>query len=246
MTPVTGINHIDVDACKKLNIQIICLKGETTFLREIRATAEHTLLLTLALLRKLHGAVNSVRTDNWDREPFKGTEIYGKTVGIIGYGRLGKIVAEYFDCLGANVIVSELDQNITVPIRFKRLSTEELVASADVVSLHIDYTEENLGFISSELLELLKPSAVLINTSRGDLIDENALVRALANKAIAGAALDVVKDEYELDNSPALKYYNEQKPNNLLLTPHIGGNTFESFEKTEGFIFQKLISLLSK
>ena len=215
-------------------------KGEQAFLKEVRATAEHTILLTLALMRKIIAATQDTMSGNWDREPFKGTEIYKKKVGIIGYGRLGKIVADYFKALGAKILVYE-----KYPLNFVKhdvtfTSLEDLLAQSDIVSLHINYLPENIRFLKLHHFALMKSSAIFINTSRGQLIDGNALVIALRKRMIAGAAIDVISDEFNTDFAPELVFFKTACPDNFIITPHIGGNTWESFEKTEAFIFDKL------
>ena len=239
--PVTGLNHIDVEACANQGVQILSLKGETTFLREVRATAEHTLALTLALIRKLPQAISSVQESNWDREPFKGTELYGKRVGIIGLGRLGCIVGGYFKAFGAEVV--GYDRQVERPWPYLRLTLENLLQTSDIVSLHIDYSVENEGFLSSSHFGLMKRGVLFINTSRGNLVDEIALVKALSLGYIKACACDVITDEFQVERSPLFQLA-QSEPSKVLLTPHIGGNTYESFEKTESFMYQKLVNFL--
>ena len=245
VTPVTGLNHIDTIACEEYGIKIISLKGEFEFLKEVRATAEHTLLLTLALLRNLVPAVKSVSEGFWDREPFKGNEIFKKTVGIIGFGRLGKIVSDYYKALGAKILIYEKNPNAELLSSSELVDLDTLLRESDIVSLHINFLPENIEFFSARHFSLMKPSAVFINTSRGQLVDAIALKNALNNGEISGAALDVISDEFDLSNSPELELLTSNKLTNLIITPHIGGNTWESFDKTEKFIYNKLIKTIN-
>lgn len=243
--PVTGLNHIDTVACEENGVTIISLKGEFEFLKEVRATAEHTILLTMALLRKLVPAVESTISGSWNRDPYKGNEIFKKTVGIIGFGRLGKIVSDYFEALGANILIYEKNPNTELLNSLKLVDLETLLKQSDIVSLHINFIPENIEFISARHFSLMKSSAVFINTSRGQLVDSQALKNALINSEISGAALDVIFDEFDLLNSPELEFLTRNKPANLIITPHIGGNTWESFDKTEKFIYNKLIKAIN-
>lgn len=242
VTPVTGIDHIDEEWCRQLNITIISLRGETEFLRNIRATAEHTIALTLALYRNICSAVNETSHGNWDRDKFRGHELYGKKAGIIGYGRLGKIVADYFAAFGCEVgyydiVTSESTANLTI-----YTSLNDLLKVSDIVTLHVNYSHNNHNFFDAACFLSMKPASILINTSRGGLIDENALLQALNEGCIYGAALDVLYGEPNIENHPLIRY--AQNHSNLIITPHIGGNTFESFEKTEHFIAQKLTAAI--
>lgn len=240
--PVTGLDHIDLDACKRRGIKVISLKGETEFLNTIRATSEHTIGLTLALLRQLPFAFESVKKYQWNRDLFKGNEIYGKNVGIIGVGRLGSITAHYFKAFGANVFgydINEFNRSICDHVN----SLEELISIADIISVHVALQNSTRYLINANLFRKMKRTAILINTSRGAVINSNDLLQALQNKVIAGAALDVLENEYEISNNSLIDY--AKNNSNLIITPHIGGNTQESFEKTEVYIYKKLENAIS-
>lgn len=239
--PVTGLDHIETEICKELGIEVVSLKGETAFLNEVRATAELTIGLTLALLRKIPQANASVKAGQWNRELFKGSEILGKTVGIIGMGRLGKIVARYFQAFGAAVQGFDIRTFEANDVR-QAASLKELVGTSDIVSLHVNYYEGTHHLVNETLLACFKKGAILINTSRGRVIDSKALVNALENGWLAGAALDVIENEQQPSRSKLILY--AKTHDNLLITPHIGGNTLESFAKTEVFAAKKLIAHL--
>lgn len=241
LCPVTGLDHIDLDACQKRGIQVIALKGETEFLKTVRATAEHTIGLTLSLLRHIPRAVSSVKDEIWQRDLFKGHEIFGKTVGIVGVGRLGTITAGFFKAFGAKVIgydIKEFDTSVCQ----KAENIEQLFSTSDIISIHLAYNESTHHLVNAALLNLLKPEAVLINTARGGVVNSMDLLQALQNKTIAGAALDVIEDEYNTAQNPLITYAKQN--DNLIITPHIGGNTYESFEKTELFLLDKLRNAL--
>lgn len=242
VTPVTGIDHINEKLCAEFGIKILSLKGETEFLKEVRATAELTLALVMSLMRRVVPAAQDVLKGVWDRDKFRGQELYGKTLGIIGFGRLGKIVGEYGRGLGMKIVAYDIDEGkySNVDQLIKANSIPNLLELSDIVSIHINYHQMNHHLFSLEMFRRFKPSSYLINTSRGGVINENALILALEKKWIAGAALDVIADESSFtSDNPLIEYAREN--NNLLLVPHIGGNTFESFNKTEKFMLKKLI-----
>ena len=243
ITPVTGLDNINIIECNRLKIKVISLKGEIDFLKEIRATAEMTIALTLALLRKLPQAIDSTKKFNWDRNLFKGSEIYRKKVGIIGMGRLGKIVAKYFDNFGAKVFAYDIKE-YDFKLANKKNSLIELVSTCDIISLHVDYNTQNHHLINSKLLKLFKKGSVFINTSRGSLVDSNALIDSLNKGYLSGVGLDVIENEYNVSDNILIKY--SQNNENVIITPHIGGNTIESFKKTEMFIAKKLKELTDK
>ena len=242
LCPVTGLDHIDLAACAKRNIQVISLKGETEFLSKVRATAELTLALTLALLRQVPKAVESVNTFTWNRDLFKGHEIFEKKVGIVGVGRLGKITAGFFKAFGATVYgydIKPFDEDICIKVN----SLEELAAQVDILSIHVAYHEDTHHLINEKIFSLMKPESILINTSRGGVVDSDDLLVALKENKLRGAALDVIENEYAIEKHPLIEYAKENP--RLIITPHIGGNTWESFDKTEHFLADKLMAKLN-
>lgn len=235
-TPTTGLTHIDTAAVERRGIQLVSLRGETGFLKDVRATAEHTIGLMLALMRHIPEAAAHVAGGGWNRNLFRGAELYGKTVGIVGYGRLGRIVARYLRAFDARVLavdpyVSDMEEGV------QRVSLEHLLLASDVVTLHVNLCEETHRFFGRREFALLKPGSFFINTSRGELIDEPALVEALRSGRIS-AAVDVVTDEH-VPGGPLIGVPN------LLITPHIGGCTLESMQKTEVFLASRVADLLA-
>lgn len=241
LCPVTGLDHIDLDACANAGVKVLSLKGETEFLKTVRATAEHSLGLALALLRHTCSASAHARQGGWERDLFKGREIFGKSVGIFGVGRLGTIVAGYYKALGADVYgydVAAVDTNTCK----QSSSPEALFSQCDIITLHVSYHQGTHHVVDRRLLGLMKAHAILVNTARGGVINSADLLWALQNKIIAGAALDVVEDEFNISDNPLIAYAREN--DNLVITPHIGGNTYESFLKTEMFLCDKLETIL--
>lgn len=239
VSPVTGIDHIDEKLCEELGVNIVCLRGEYDFLNMVRATAELTLALTLSLLRHIPDAVNHTRKKLWQRDQFRGRELFEKKVGIVGYGRLGKICGNYFHAMGCKVGYYDVEKKEHEDWVYKYDSLEALLKDSDVLTIHIPYNESTRGMFDSACFAKMKASSVLINSSRGGIIEEEALLTALNSGKISGAALDVLNGEPNIKENCLIAYSIENS--NLIITPHIGGNTFESFEKTEHFIADKLI-----
>lgn len=233
VSPTTGLNHIDLAHFEAHGVEILSLRGRTDFLDTIRATAEHTLGLALALLRRLPSAVEAVRHGRWDRYPHKGRELSGKDVLVFGYGRIGRQVAELYRAFGCTVhahdiVPGRVPDGLAGPL-------DDLLARADILSLHVPLRAETEGMIGAELLHRLKPGALLINTSRGELIDQEALLAALESKRLAGAALDVLTGEPAPLSEPLLRRI-AALGDRLVITPHIGGFTFESLEAVESHL----------
>ena len=154
VTATTGLNCIDLQYTKKKKIKVLSLKGEEKFLQNVRATPEFTITCILALLRNIKNASNAVDDYNWNRDYFKGNEIYGKTIGIIGYGRVGRIVARYLKCFGANILVCEKKEK-RMPKYIKKVTLEEIFKESDIVTLHVNYEEENINMINKKLFSLI-------------------------------------------------------------------------------------------
>jgi D-3-phosphoglycerate dehydrogenase / 2-oxoglutarate reductase len=239
VTPTTGQNHLDHVALKNSGVKILALTGETIFLNSVRATAEHTLALLLALFRQLPAAVNSVNTGNWDRYPFKGREISGSTVFIIGYGRLGRQMHGIYQTLGARVIATDIIPDRVPDYMFTNL--KEGLAKADIISVHVNYTPETEKLIGRQEYASIKPGAVLVNTSRGEVLDQSGLFLALRSAQLSGAAIDVLVGEPTPITAEVLSAI-EEFGMRLLITPHISGFTYDSLERVEVFMSKKLIS----
>ncbi len=241
-TNTTGLNHIDLTAAAEHGVAVVSLRGEVEFLKSIRATAELTIALTLAVLRKINAAHEHVVAGGWDRVPFKGHEIFEKTVGIVGYGRLGSIVAGYFKAFGAKVLICDPKFAGRRQVDgFEVRELHQLLADSDIVSLHANYTPENEKFFGQREFQSMRANAVFVNTARGELVDELALVEALREQRLGGVALDVISSEHHQGAAlPILRQMARKNPN-LVLTPHIGGNTFESLSRTEDFLAKKLV-----
>jgi D-3-phosphoglycerate dehydrogenase / 2-oxoglutarate reductase len=243
ITPTTGLNHIDLQNAEKRNIQVISLKTETVFLKNVLSTAEHTWGLLLALIRNIPSAFQDVRDGYWRRSPFMANELDGKTLGIIGYGRLGKQVAKYGKAFNMNVIAYDISEEAFSEPQGKAVDLRSLLLKSDIVSLHIPFNEANRKFIDQNKFNLMKDTSVFINTSRGEVVNEDDLLRSLQNNIIKGAAVDVLDSDSSWDGkSPSNKLINYSKDyENLIITPHIGGYGADSIQKTRAFIMEKFL-----
>lgn len=247
-TSTTGLNHIDMSEADRRGIIIASLRGESKFLRSIFPTAEETIGLIIMLMRNLPWGFDAVRRDGWDKEKLYGHELAGKTIGIIGFGRLGSIVARFSRALGMEVIACDPYVSAAAIRRAgaKKVSMDEVFRKSDVVSLHVLLTEKNQTLVKCRHFKLMKPTAYFINTARGEITDERALLEALKKKWIAGAALDVLANEDprggHVRRHPLVRYAKTHK--NLLIVPHLGGATFESMARTEEFIASKIMRIV--
>ena len=240
-TATTGLDHIDLNYAASRGITVLSLKGETEFLKTVTATAEHTWGLLLALIRHIPQAHQSVINRKWERDRFFGTELQGRTLAIVGLGRIGQMVARYGLAFRMKVIAYDHSQTDWIEGVERAASLTRLLLKADVLSVHVPLTRENEKLIGPAEFAALKTGAILLNTSRGAIVDEDSLLAALINGRLAGAALDVIQDEYA-SNSPVRNQIINYAAthSNLLLTPHIGGATHDSLERVEIFMAEKL------
>ena len=238
-TPSTGLDHLDLDALGERNIALLSLKGETGFLSLITSTAEMAWALLLAVVRRLPPAFEAAKRGRWARDEFRGHQLAGKTLGILGYGRLGRIVADYALAFRMRVIVNDVLPVDPAP-GVEVVDLDTLLRESDVLSLHVHLTEETRHFIDAGKLSRMKPGAVLINTSRGGIVDEDALLTALQDEALGGAGLDVVDGEWDehLAEHPLIRY--ARGGGNIVISPHTGGVTHEAQEMAYGFVAEKL------
>jgi D-3-phosphoglycerate dehydrogenase / 2-oxoglutarate reductase len=243
-TPTTGLNHIDIEECDKRKIKVISLKGEYDFLTTIRATPEHTFGLTLALIRNYKRALFiDTRSNEWNRDKYKGHELYNNSVGIIGFGRVGKVLDKYFSAFDSQVYFYDKSKSLINSGSATRVnSIEELIGKSNIVILAASYSEENYLFFDCKYINLLK-NKFFVNISRGELIDENYLLKKIKNNFFKGIAIDVIQNEQLINNNLNL-FLELPKDINFIITPHIAGATYNSMHATEGFIVKKLINKL--
>lgn len=242
-TPTTGLNHLDLDYLRKKNIKVVSLKGEFDFLSDIRATSEHTFGLILSLLRNYKGAISTTK-ENYIRDLYKGDEIYNNSIGIIGFGRIGMLLAKYIEAFNGNCFFYDIDTTIKEIYGAKRLdSVEELISKCNVITLCASYEITSNKFFNKVYIDLLKDK-FFINTSRGELINEKYLLKKIKENFFKGVAVDVINDESKVNNN-LNEFLNIDKSINFIITPHIAGATYTSMKRTEEFITKKLEFLIN-
>jgi D-3-phosphoglycerate dehydrogenase len=227
----TGVDNIDLEAATRAGVVVINTPGGNSI-----AAAEHTFSLLLALARHVAQANRELRDGRWERRKYMGVELAGKTLGIVGLGRIGREVAHRalgfrMDVLGYDPYVSDVDRGV------RSVELDELLARSDFVTLHLPVTPETRHLIDADRLECFKPGARLINCARGGLIDEAALYAALESGRIAGAGLDVFESEPPEDRRLV------DHPR-VVATPHLGASTQEAQDRVGIEIAEKVRNYL--
>lgn len=241
-TPTTGLDHLDLELAAERGIQVLSLRTEQSLLEKIPSTAELAWALLLAAVRRLPWAVDAALAGHWARDEFRGHQLGGKTLGIIGCGRLGRIVAEYGKAFRMRVLGCDV-RPVTLP-GVQMVDLDVLLAESDVITLHIHLTEENRRFVDAEKFAKMKKGVVLVNTSRGAIIDEAAFLAALRSGQVAAAGVDVIEGEWRADltDHPLIQY--ARAHDNLVITPHIGGVTYEAQATTLVHMARRLAEAL--
>jgi D-3-phosphoglycerate dehydrogenase len=213
-----GVDNVDLDVATKNKILVM-----NTPLGNLEATAELTVGLMFSLYRHIHNANISTHEGKWEKAKFVGTELKGKTLGIVGFGNIGQRVAEICKVIGMQILTnsnSASDEDLN-NFGAKKVSTEDLISSSDVLSLHTKLNDQTKNMLNKESIATMKSSSVIINCARGGLINESDLKDALNNDVIAGAAIDVYETEPATENVMF-------GAKNLLLTPHLGASSKEA------------------
>jgi D-lactate dehydrogenase len=242
-TMSTGFDHIDLEVCKKRGIGVsnVPSYGE-------RTVAEYTIGLMLALLRKICRADARAKSENFLLEGLTGSDLSCKTLGLIGFGRIGRQVSKMARAFEMNVIVYDInrDAQLSRELMFKYVSLEKLLRSSDIISIHAPLNESTYHLINIENVKLIRKGAFLVNTARGAIVDTRALLLALDRRIIAGAALDVlegeedIRDERELlqrdlsgsrNWSTFLENHLLLKEKNVIVTPHNAFNSIEALNR---------------
>ncbi len=212
-----GLDNIDVKFATQKGIKVIHAPGSNS-----ATIAEHTISLMLMLQRNLYRSINEVKSGNWNwRKEFIGDEINGKTLGILGLGNIGKRVAKIAEAMGMKIIYWNLSEE-DVPYQFR--SFEQVLQTADIVTLHLPLTPETENLINEEGLKSMKPSSILINTARGGIIDQKAVTDALKSGNLAGFGADVLIEE-----PPRIEDHELIKHPNALITAHVGSLTARTY-----------------
>jgi len=229
-----GLDNIDLEAARERNIKVINAPEAAT-----NSVAELAIGLMLAVLRKIAYSDRMMRSGEWVKKKAMGYELGGKTLGIVGMGRIGRTVARIaYHGFGMRIIyydVVRCKREFEEEVKAKYVDLETLFRESDIVTLHVPLTPETRHLVNEDKLRLMKKTAILINTSRGGVVDTNALVKALSEGWIAGAGLDVYEEEPLPPNHPLTRL------DNVVLTPHIGASTYEAQEKAGITVVEKII-----
>ena len=230
----TGMNHIDVDYCNVNNIKIYSLTKDYELIKNLPSTSELAFTLMLTLLRKIPQSLNHTSEFKWDYLPHIGRQVLGLKIGIVGHGRLGVYMEKYCKAFGAEVYIYD-PYKPTSNVK----SLKELFDKCDVISLHVHVNSETKYMINKEIISSSKKSPYLINTSRGEIVNESDVIEGLKNKKLSGYGTDVVEDEFEdLKKSPIIN--GMKKGLNIIVTPHTGGMTIEGQTKAYNWAVNKL------
>ncbi|MCL4477335.1 MAG: hydroxyacid dehydrogenase [Nitrospirae bacterium] len=232
-----GLDNIDLKTATRAGVVVSYAPEQNSI-----SVAELAMAMMLSLARKIPAADRNTRSGEWDRHQFSGVELYGKTLGIVGLGRIGYRTAVRARAFGMDIIAHDEYANpdavIVSELRARMMSLNELLKQADFVSCHIPLSHETVGLFNYGTFCRMKPTAFFINTSRGEVVDEEALVKALKDKKIAGAALDVRQQEPPVKSSLG-------EMDNVILTPHIAAFTAEGQERVVSSVCRDVADILS-
>ena len=246
----TGMNHIDQEYCKEAGIEIYSLTKDRGLIDYLPSTSELALGLMMSLLRRITQSVEHTKNYEWDYTQFVGRQVDGLKIGVVGFGRLGKMFAKFVNALGAEIFIYDPYEKVAPQFsgasykyfteKWNQVdSLEELFETCDVISLHVHVSDETKYMINEKLLAKSKKSPYIINTSRGEIVDEKAIINALESNLIAGYGTDVVEDEFgTLRNSPIIRGMKDGL--NIIVTPHTGGMTIEGQTKAYTWAINKL------
>ncbi|MBW3544738.1 MAG: phosphoglycerate dehydrogenase [Bacteroidetes bacterium] len=237
-----GLDQIDLEEVSRRNIKLIhAAEGNRD------AVAEHALGMLLCLFNHLNTADLQVRQGVWLREANRGVELAGKTVGIIGYGRMGEAFAQRLSGFGCRVMAYDHHKKGFGTALVEEVSLEQLQQQADVVSLHIPLTPENRGLLNTDYLNAFRKNIYLINTARGEVLLLEDLISALKSGKVKAAALDVLENEklQQLSPQQQLNFDYLINSKNVLLSPHVAGWTHESYKKINELLVRKLEDIFS-
>ena len=234
----TGLNHIDIDYCNNNKIEVWSLTTDYELINDLPSTSELAFGLMLSLLRNIPKSFNDVKDGNWDYEPFIGHQVKGLTIGVIGYGRLGKIMERLFNGWDVKVLIDD------PYVDCDKVDKDYLIVNSDVIFLHVHVTEETREMVNEVFLSKMKKNSYLINTSRGELVDEDAIIDSIQNGTLKGYGTDVIRDEFgDQTNSKLVKFSNSH---NVVITPHVGGMTIEGQTKAFLWAVSKFKDILGK
>ncbi len=230
----TGLSHIDLDYLNKEKIRLYSLTKDFDLINELPSTSELAFGLMVDLLRKITISQEHVKQFNWDYTEFMGRQIKDLNIGILGFGRLGKLMYKYCEAFGANTSV--YDPYIE---GYNKTPLDEFISNCDVISLHVHLNEQTKNLINNQSLKKCKNSLIIINTSRGGLVNEKEIINKINLREIGGYGSDVLVDENsDITNSKLIEAMKTNK--NIIITPHVGGMTIEGQTKAYIYAINKL------
>jgi D-3-phosphoglycerate dehydrogenase len=232
-----GVDNVDVPAASRRGIVVM-----NTPTGNAVTTAEHAISLLMSLARRIPQATASMRSGKWEKSKFQGTEIAAKTLGIVGLGNIGRIVANRAQGLKMNVVAFDpvTSSEKAASLGVELVSIDDLFARADCITVHAPLTPETKGLLGEAAFEKMKPGVLIVNAARGGIVDEDALVKAVESGRVAGAALDVFAKEPLSPESPLLKV------DQIILTPHLGASTAEAQDRVAREIAEQVIAYLTE
>jgi len=234
LTASTGLNHIDTNYCKQRGIKVLSHKNDIRFLNDLPSTAELSFGLMSSIVRNIPSSFDDVKKGNWDYDMHMGHQLRGKIIGLIGYGRLGKMMETYCNAFGMTVKIHDPYEGYD--------DLDLVLKESDIISLHVHANDETKHMINKKVLGKLQNNSYIVNTSRGEIVNEKDIVEALRSGKLKGYATDVIEDEYgDRHKSPILKGVKEGL--NIIVTPHIGGMTWEGQQKAYMWSISKLEEL---
>lgn len=232
-----GIDNIDLEAALKRGVKVVKVPGEV----ERESVAEHTIALLLAALRKLVHAHLSVVNNKWrERARFVGLELKGKCAGVVGFGNIGSRVAELLRAFGVRVMAYD---PYVQPERIRSMgcepaSFEDIVRECDILTFHVPLTRETYHMVNMDVVSRMKRGVIIVNTSRGEVLSNDALIWGLENGIISALALDVIEGEPIGSDHPLLKY------DNVVVTPHIAAYTHEALKAMDEYVAREAIRIM--
>ncbi len=233
----TGLDNVDIPACNKRGIVVMNTPGGNT-----NSAAEHTIAMLMALSRNIPQATASMKAGKWEKKKFSGHEVAGKTLGIVGIGRIGSIVASLAQGLKMKVLAYDphIRPDMAEKLGVELMDLKDVLANADYISVHTPLTPDTKGLLNKDLFALMKDGAMLINCARGGIVNEKDLYDALVDGKLAGAALDVFECEPTTGDHPLFTL------NNFICTPHLGASTKEAQENVALAVARQISDYLVK
>ena len=246
-TSSTGTTHIDLEAAEEMDIDILSLKDEQELLEKIPSTAELAIGLMFAGIRNIPQCWDSVRDGNWDYDKFIGRQMDHLTVGIIGYGRLGSMFADFCRPYNCSILVYDPYVDVTEGWIHQVDNINVLFEESHVISLHVHVTNETEGLINRSAFEKMRSDVVLVNTSRGEIVEEDALISFLQENSDAFYATDVISDEVKNKKQNTFRQWAiSEGQDQTIITPHVGGITKEATQVAWCHAAEQLLEYLGK